>query len=158
MTKKVLKLQIAYVADVVIDVKKKRFGEEFVSLKDCLLVKQLVCNRLKMMGLLVEFGDEFFDESFIIQNGVITKSGCSLQNDINNMAIRNLIYDEEFIYLCLCEIMINKLNNSIERNCSTCNSYCIGGVNNENVSNCRRWKHDFSEDTKNALKKVLEMK
>lgn len=154
MGKKILELQTANIADVAIDVKRKRFGENFVSLKDCLLIKEFVYKRLMLKGLFVKFIDDFEDEFFLVQNGVIVKKVNSLMKNISNREIKNLIYDEEFIYLCLCEIMLNKLNNSIEHNCSTCNSYCSGG----NISNCRRWKHDFSEDTKMSLKKVLEMK
>lgn len=42
MEKMILELQTGYIADVIIDVKKKRFDEDFVSLQDCLVIRQLM--------------------------------------------------------------------------------------------------------------------
>ena len=158
MGKMILELQTGYIADVIIDVKKKRFGEDFVSLQDCLIVRQLVQQRINRKGLSVKIVDGFFEEFFEVQNGVIIKNGDSLKKYICNKEIRDLIYDEQFIYLCICEIMLNKLDNSIEHTCATCNNYCCGGLSHECAVNCGRWKHDFNEERKISLRKILELK
>lgn len=49
------------------------------------------------------------------------------------------IYDEDLIYLCFCTLMANKLANSIKHTCSNCNSFCCGGLCDEQASTCNKW-------------------
>ena len=106
----------------------------------------------------------FFDKYFNIINGVITKADEETKTlkifisgkDIHETTeIRETIYDENLIYLCHCEI--NKLNNSIKHTCSTCDSFCCGGLCDEKAKTCSKWTHDFVQETNKALKKVIEI-
>ena len=63
--------------------------------------------------------------------------------------------DEKFIYLCLCQIIVNKLNNSIEHNCLNCSRECSGNLNYSGDHICFRWKYDYEEETKKCLYKYL---
>ena len=113
---------------------------------------------IEKKNLKVEFVDVFFERYFDIINGAITKADNkieSLKIFISDSEISKTIYDEKFIYLCLCEIMINKLNNSIEHTCSNCNTECCGGLSDEKAKNCNKWTHDFITKTNKLLKKTL---
>lgn len=117
-----LELQTGYIADAIIDVKLRRFGEKFASVQEILIMQEVMEQRLKSKGLKVKFIDEFFNDYFRVDNNVVTKydEAESLKKYISNKEIRKTIYDDNFIYYCLCQILINKLNNSIEHTCANC--------------------------------------
>ena len=122
-----LNLQTGYIADAIIQTKKNRFNEEFTTMDEVNIIKEVLEKRIEQRKLNVKFIDAFFKRYFNIINGVITKVDEDLDNlsiYIGDTEICQTIYDEDFIYLCLCEIMINKLNNSIEHTCSTCDISC----------------------------------
>jgi len=158
MKEKYLELSIEYIIDVALDVKIKKFKEKFVSLEDCFILKEWMQQRFDRKGLNVKFINEFSADFFIVQNGVIVRKDYTLKSSISDRTIEKLIYDEEFIYLCICQIMINKLNDSIEHTCTTCSNPCLGGITPEDNTNCRRWKHNFNKETKIELEKVLMLK
>lgn len=146
---KKLELQTGYIADAIIEVKKKRFNEEFTTMEEVTIIKEILQNKIKEQNLNVEIFDGFFPRYFDIINGIITKADketLSLKAGISYIEIIKMIYDEEFIYSCICEIMIDKLNNSIEHTCSTCNTECCGRLSNEQAENCKRWSHDFTNE------------
>lgn len=161
MEKKKLELQTSYIADAIIQTKKKRFNEEFTTLEEVNIVKQLIQKRIELEKLDVELVDGFFKKYFNIINGVITKADKetpTLKVYISDLKIRLAIYDEDFIYLCICEIMCNKLYNSIEHTCSNCSTLCYDTLPPQQVSNCKMWKCDFMSETKKSLKKSLSIK
>ncbi len=159
-----LKLQIGYIADAIIETNRKRFNENFTTMEEVYIIKKVIEKRLKNKNLNVEIIDAFFDKYFNIINGVITKADEETKTlkifisgkDIHETTeIRETIYDENLIYLCHCEI--NKLNNSIKHTCSTCDSFCCGGLCDEKAKTCSKWTHDFVQETNKALKKVIEI-
>lgn len=155
-----LELQSGYIVDAIIKIKKKRFDEEFTTLEKVNIIKQEIQKRIKEKNLKVKIFNAFFERYFNIINGVITKDDKeteSLKIFISDLEIRETIYDENLIYSCLCEIIINKLNDSIEHTCSNCNSVCCGGLLDDQANNCRKWTNDFTKETKKVLKKTLEI-
>ena len=155
-----LELQSGYIADAIIETKRKRFNEDFTTMEEVNIIEQVIQQRIKEKDLKVKIVNDFFKRYFDIINGVITKADKeteSLKFFISNIEIRETIYDENLIYLCICEIIINKLNNSIEHTCSNCNSLCCGGLCNEQAKICSKWTHDFAQETNKVLKKTLEI-
>ena len=155
MAKRKLELQTGYIADAIIQTKKNRFNEEFTTIEEVNIMKEVMQKRIKQKELIVEFVDAFFKRYFDIINGVITKADKdteSLNIYISDVDIRETVYDEDFIYLCLCEIMINRIANSIEHTCSNCNSNCCGGLSSEQAKDCTKWSHDFSTKNNHILK------
>ena len=150
-----LELQTGYIADSIIDVKLKRFGEKFASIEEVLIIKKLMELRLKKQGLEVEFIDRFFSNYFRVDNGVITKfeESNTLKAYLSDKEIKEIIYDNNFIYYCLCQILINKLNNSIEHKCNNCITECTGLFQqpHSRSNDCTRWTHDFIEDCINNI-------
>ena len=161
-----LELQSGYIADAIIETKRKRFNENFTTMEEVNIIKQVIEQRIKNKSLNVKIINAFFRDYFSIINGVITKvdeetetlkvfiSGKDIQETTE---ICETIYDENLIYLCLCEIIISKLNNSIKHTCSTCNSFCCGGLCDEKAKTCSKWTHDFAQETNKELKKALEI-
>lgn len=124
------------------------------------IINQEIQKRIKEKNLKVKIFTAFFEKYFNIINGLITKADKeteSLTFFISDLEIRETIYDENFIYSCLCEIIINKLNNSIEHSCSNCNSVCCGGLCDDQAKNCSKWTNDFTKETNKVLKKTLEI-
>lgn len=151
-----LELQTGYIADAIIETKKKRFNEEFTTIEEVSIMKQLIQNRIQQKNLNVKFIDVFFKRYFDIINKVITKADKeteSLKYYIADMGIREIIYDEDFIYLCLCEILICKLNNSIEHTCNNCGAECTGLFNQSHSkpNDCTKWVHDFVAECINNI-------
>ena len=140
------------------------FNEEFTTLDEVDIIKQVIEKRIEEKKLNIKFVDFYFERYFNITNGIITKiddeteslkhyiSGSTMEEMIER---QETIYDENLIYLCLCEIMINKLNNSIEHNCSTCNTECCG-LTLEKSKYCDRWTHDFNDEKYKIIRKTLE--
>lgn len=160
MGKRKLELQTGYIADAIMQTRKKKFNEEFVTIEEVNIFKPLIQKRIQQRNLNVKFVDGFFQKYFDIINGVITKADketASLRPCISDIEIGDTIYDEQFIYLCLCEIMTNKLNDSIEHICYTCNTECTGGLSPEQAKNCYRWSHDFNTEKHKVIKKTLEI-
>jgi len=158
MRKRKLELQIGYIADAIIQVKKSRFNEEFTTMEEFNIIKQVIQKKIEQKNLNVKFVDAFFKGYFDVIEDVIIKVDKdteSLKMYISDTEIKELIYDEEYIYLCLCEIMINKLSNSIEHTCSNCNTYCCGGLTKEASKNCSNWSCDLFSDKYKVLKKIL---
>lgn len=155
LNKKEQELQLGYIVDAVIDIKIEKFGERFVSVQEVLIIQKLMELRLKNKGLRVKFIDLLFlNNYFRIDNDVITKLDeiKTLQSYISNEEIRKIIYDKEFIYYCLCQILINKLNNSMEHNCKNCTTECTGLFGSYSKPNdCTKWTHDFIEDCINNI-------
>ena len=159
-----LELQSGYIADAIIETKRKRFNENFTTMEEVNIIKQVIEQRIKNKSLNVKIINSFFRDYFSIINGVITKvdeetetlkvfiSGKNIQETTE---IRETIYDKNLIYLCLC--IISKLNNSIRHTCSTCNSFCCGGLCDEQAKTCSKWTHDFAQETNKELKKRLEI-
>lgn len=164
MGKRKIELQNYYIADAIIQTKKKRFNEQFTTLEEVNIIKQVIEKRIKEKKLDLKFADCYFEKYFNIINGIITRidkdtenlksyiSGRTMDEMIANQEI---IYDENLIYLCLCEIMINKLSNSIERSCHTCNTECCGGLSIQKAQNCNRWTHDFNNDKYKIIVKKI---
>lgn len=155
-----LELQSGYIADAIIETKRKRFNEDFTTMEEVNIIEQVIQQRIKEKDLKVKIVNDFFKRYFDIINGVITKADKeteSLKFFISDIEIRETIYDENLIYLCICEIIINKLNNSIEHTCSNCNSLCCGGLCKEQAKICSKWTHDFAKETNKVLKKTLEI-
>lgn len=160
MGKRKLELQTGYIADAIMQTKKKKFNEEYTTIEEVDIIKQVMKKRIQQRNLSVKFVDGFFERYFDITNGVITKADkdtVSLRPYISNMEIGDTIYDEQFIYLCLCEIIIDKLNNSVEHACYTCNTECTGGLSPEKAKNCNRWSHDFNTEKHKVIKRSLEI-
>ena len=156
MRKKTLELQV--IVDFIIQVKKKRFNEEFTTLYEVNIIKQLIEKRFERKGVNVEIVDVISKKNFNVVNEIITKSNnfsYNLKEIISNETIREIIYDENFIYLCLCEIIIDKLNNSIEHTCLNCNTQCCGRLNSSDDDECHRWTHDFKSESQKVLYKLL---
>lgn len=157
MSKTKLVLQTGYIADAIIQTKKNRFNEQFTTIEEVNVMKEVMQKRVEQKELNVKFVDAFFKKYFDIANGVITKSDKeteSLKVYISDIEIREAIYDEDFIYLCLCEIMINRLTNSLDHTCSDCNSYCCGGLSSEQAKDCTKWSHNFSAKNNHILKLI----
>ena len=161
-----LELQTGYIADAIMQTRKQKFNEEFTTIEEVNIIRQVIENRIQQKNLNVTFVDGFFQKYFDIINGVITKADketVSLKKYISGRTmdetaeIQETIYDENLIYLCLCEIMTNKLNNSVEHDCYTCNTECIGGLSPEKAKNCNRWSHDFNTEKHKVIKKTLEI-
>lgn len=151
-----LELQTGYIADAIMETKKKRFNEDFTTVEEVNIIKKLMQNRIQQKNLNVKFVDAFFERYFDIINGVITKADKetpSLKPYISDMEIRETVYDEHFIYLCLCEILICKLNNSIEHTCYNCVTECTGLFNQSHSkpNDCTKWTHDFVVDCVNNI-------
>lgn len=164
MGKRKLQLQTGYIADAIMQTRKKKFNEKFTTIDEVNIIKQVIEKRIEEKSLNVKFVDGFFERYFEITNGIITKideETVSLRQYISATTmdemreIQETIYDENLIYLCLCEIMTNKLNNSIEHNCSTCNTECCHGLSPEKAQNCYRWSHDFNNEKYKIIKKTL---
>jgi len=156
MRKKTLELQV--IVDFIIQVKKKRFNEEFTTLYEVNIIKQLIEKRFERKGVNVEIVDVISKKNFNVVNEIITKSNnfsYNLKEIISNEMIREIIYDENFIYLCLCEIIIDKLNNSIEHTCLTCSNECCGRLKKFSEGECSRWTYDFRKETQKRLRKIL---
>lgn len=159
-----LLLQSGYIADAIIETKRKIFNENFTTMEEVYIIKQVIEQRIKNKNLNVEFSNAFFRRYFSIINGVIIKADeetetlkvfISGKNIQETTEIRETIYDKNLIYLCLC--IISKLNNSIRHTCSTCNSFCCGGLCDEQAKTCSKWTHDFAQETNKELKKRLEI-
>ncbi len=164
-----LELPIGYIADAVLDVKVKRFHEKFVSIEDVRIMQKLLASRLKKNGLNVKFVDLFFNDYFRIENEVITKydSLKNLQKYIPNKKLRKAVYDEDFIYYCLCQMEIIKINNSVEHTCFNCATHAISECENflltkkaGKANACKRWTYNiFSEGAENMdleSQKIIE--
>lgn len=142
-----LELQTGYIADAIIDVKSEKFGERFVSIKELLTIKKIVELRLKEKQLRVSFVDTFFSNYFRVDNDVITKTdGETLKMYIRDERIRQIIYDDELIYYCLCKILISKLNNSMEHICGTCYRECEDSPTIAAKNTCCDREHNFGSD------------
>ncbi len=144
-----VELTVKYIVDAVIEVKKERFGENFVSIDEVIIIKKLIELKLKKLGYDADFDHVMFSSQFCVDNGVITKSNnLTWEKEISDKQVRKIIYDKEFIYYCLCQILINKLNNSMEHNCNNCGTECTGLFNQSHSepNNCPRWTHDFVAD------------
>ena len=155
-----LELQSGYIADAIMETKRKRFNEDFTTVEEVNIIEQVIKKRIEEKNLKVKIVNAFFERYFDIINGVITKADKeteSLKIYISDIEIRETIYDENLIYLCLCEILINKLHNSIKHTCSNCNSVCCGGLCDEQAKTCGKWTHDFTKETNKVLKKMLEI-
>ena len=155
MGKMKLKLQTGYIVDAIIQVKKNRFNEEFTTIEEVDMIKSLIQKRFNQKGLNVKFVDTFFTRYFNIIDGVIIKASKeseSLEVYICDEEVYKIIYDEEFIYLCLYKIMLNKRANSIEHTCTNCNSYCCGGLSPEQAENCNKWTHSVFVEKNRVLK------
>lgn len=156
-----LELQTGYIADAIIDVKLGRFGEKFASVQEILTMQELIEQRLKNKGLKVKFIDTFFSNYFRVDNNVVTKydESESLKKYISNKEIRKTIYDYDFIYYCLCQMLINKLNNSIEHTCANCatntTSECekllLGKKSPTTPNNCNRWTYNILKGCANNI-------
>ena len=156
-----LELQSGYIADAIIETKKKRFNENFTTMEEVNIIKQVIENKIKSKNLNVKIIDAFFSRYFDIINGVITKANeeertlktyISGKDIYETTEIRETIYDENLIFLCLCEIIVSKNNTSFN-----CNSLCCGGLCEEQVKTCSKLTHDFAQETNKELKKVLEI-
>ncbi len=120
-----LKLQSGYIADAIIETKIKMFNEDFTTIEEVNIIKQEIEKNIKNKNLNIKFIDKYFDRYFDIINGVITKADKETKTlkfylsgkDIHETAeIRETIYDENLIYSCLCEIMLNKIKNRVKTN------------------------------------------
>jgi len=154
MSKFKLELQTGYIADAIIETKKKRFNEEFTTIDEVNIMKDVIRRRIQQQGLTVKFIDAFFKNHFNIIDGVITKSYKapeSLKIYISDLSIREAIYDENLIYLCLCEIWVNKLTCSMEHTCINCTTNCSGSLYPEQPTDCAKWTHSFSVDNNQKL-------
>lgn len=156
-----LELQTGYIADAVIDVKLRRFGEKFASVQEILIMQEVMEQRLKNKGLKVKFIDAFFNSYFRVDNNVVTKydEAESLKKYISNKEIRKTIYDDNFIYYCLCQILINKLNNSIKHTCANCatkttiecEELLLSKKTPTTPNNCDRWTYNILKGCANNI-------
>lgn len=146
-------IQTGYIADAIIETKKKKFNDEFTTVEEVSIITKILEQQFLKKQLSVGIVDTYFDVYFEISNGVITKidketdslKQCIIgKNKEETIEIQNIVYDEELIYLCLCEIMLSKLNNSVVHSCKNCNTHCCGELNNEQAKECSRWTHDFN--------------
>lgn len=110
-----LELPIGYIVDAILKVKEERFKENFTTFGEINIIKLLIEKRIQQKKLNVKFIDDFFEKYFDIINGIITKSDketLSLRPYISNTEIGDIIYDEQTIYVCLSEIMKDRIQNS----------------------------------------------
>lgn len=144
-----LELKTECIIDSIINVKQKRFGEGYVSIEDVLIIERIIELRLKRKNIEVEFTENLFDY-FRIDNQVITRINNTenLKKLISEDEIKEKVYDESFIYYCLCEMLIEKLDNSMEHTCKGCKTTCRG---DESVINCPNWSHNFIQDCTSNL-------
>ena len=153
MNKKV-EVKLDYIIDVIIKVKNKRFNEHFTTLEEVEIIKELIEKRMLKNNIIIKFINSFSKRNFSLINNILIKlNGEYIQYDLDD--IMKIVCDEKFIYLCLCEIIVNKLNNSIEHNCLNCSRECSGNFSYSNEHTCFRWKYDFEEETKKSLRKYL---
>jgi len=96
----------------------------------------------------------FSKKNFILINNILFKTN---EKELTYLSqdIMTLIYDEHFIYLCLCEYKVSKLKSSIEHNCSNCSRNCSGNFSYSNDYTCFRWKYDFEEETNKCLRMYI---
>lgn len=69
-----LELQSGYIADAIIETKRKRFNENFTTMEEVNIIKQVIEQRIKNKNLNVKIIDAFFRNYFNIINGIITKA------------------------------------------------------------------------------------
>ncbi len=63
-----LELQTGYIADAIMETKKKRFNEDFTTVEEVNIIKQLMQNRIQQKNLNVKFVDTFFERYFYIRH------------------------------------------------------------------------------------------
>lgn len=154
-----LELKLGYIADAIIDVKKERFNERFATIEEIFIIRDLMKLRFKRKNQQLLTTDYFFDGYFRVDNDVVTKTNdeSSLKPYIGDQKIIDLIYDNDFIYHCLLEILNNKINNSMEHTCFNCKRVCGNRMFSSpsyliTPNECERWKHNFDYDCKEKLK------
>lgn len=116
-----LELNASYIADAIIETKEKRFNEDSTTVDEVNIIKQIIQKRIEQKNLKVKITDGFFKKYFSIINGIITKIDKeteSLKQYISSIEIREAIYDEDFVYLCLCEILINNVDKKSPFDCN----------------------------------------
>lgn len=145
-------IKLDYVCDSIIEVKKKKFNEDFTNFEELEIIKKVIIKKIERNNLNITLKNDISKKNFNIINTLIFKSNkFSLDsNNILNIDIKNIIYDEEMIYLCICEIMMNKIYNSLEHNCLNCTTECCGKLNSN--EECYKWSYDF----KNKIKKLYK--
>lgn len=159
MKKTELELQSGFIADAIIDVKKKRFNEAFTTTHEVDIIRQIMQIRMNQKELNVKFVDGYFERIFNIINGIIMKDkDDSLKSGIGILEVRETLYDEEFLYLCLCEIMMHKIGNGIKHTCNNCITECCGELYKNRETNCQRWSYNFENKKLKEFQKILEMR
>lgn len=153
--KKTIEIKIDCVFDSIINVKKKRFNEGFTTLEEVEIIKKLIQKRMLKNNVNISFSKYSNEDFNIIDNLIIKINRKNIKKYISDSNILKIIYDERFIYLCLCEIMVNKLNDSIEHTCLNCSRECFGNFSYSDSHTCFRWEHNFKVETANQLRKYL---
>ena len=120
-----LELVTGYIADAIIEVKKEKFRENFATIQEVSIIRKLIEQRLNEKNIPVLFLNSIGNGFNIdIDNDIITKTTKETLKISLNEDLAKIIYDSSFIYYCLCQILINKLNNSIEHACDNCINNC----------------------------------
>lgn len=151
---KPVEIKLDYIIDSILKVKNKRFNENFTTLEELEVIKKLIERRIIKNNISIKFTELFSKKNFSLINNILFKTNTKELEYISDN-IMGLIYDENFIYICLCEYKVSKLNDSIEHNCSNCSRKCSGNFSYSNDYTCFRWKYDFEEETNKQLRKYL---
>lgn len=153
MNKKTQFLERTFVVLSIMNVKIKYFNEDFVTLSECNAVTKQLKSRLIESKIGIIITDEINRDYFDINGEIILKKvnieDIQEANFINPI-IANVIFDEKFIYNCLCEIKVEELINTLERSCTNCNTHCSGGPEGYI---CDRWSNDVIISFKKILKR-----
>lgn len=149
-----IEIKLDYIIDTIIKVKNKRFNENFITLEELEVIKKLIEKRMAKNNVSIIFSEMFSKRNFTLINNVLIKLN-EKKLEHTSSDIMNIICDENFIYLCICEYKVSKLNNSIEHNCFNCSRECSGNFSYSNEHTCFRWKYDFEVETSKRLRKYL---
>lgn len=134
-------LEFSYVVDAIIWVKQKRFNENYASVDECILIKQKMQQALNEYRENVIITDNINYSWFHIDN-VITVTDDTIRFNLNN-DLYQIVYDEAFIYMCLCEIMLDKLAKSMQ-------------CNQDNITNSSLSNNDCALEVKKLIKQYIK--
>lgn len=134
-------LEFSYVVDAIIWVKQKRFNENYASVDECILIKQKIQQALNEYRGNVIITENINYSWFHIDN-VITVTDDTIRFNLNN-DLYQIVYDETFIYMCLCEIMLDKLAKSMQ-------------CNQDNITNSSLSNNDYTLEVKKLIKQYIK--
>lgn len=148
-------LVVASVIDAILKVKMNQFNERFVTEEELYVIMKLLENRLQKSYDKVWILSDDKPKEFDLNNGVYTRSEA-YRSLYRERDIDDIVYDESFIQLCLCELMMTKLKQQI-CSCANCksdrksNHYC--GHEESNALHCMFWTTDLCTD--NCISEII---